>query len=114
MHRSYETAIAAFEEAVRLGQVHLDPTMLAMAQNNLAYHTLQAGDTARAREHLQTAVAITEQHALSFHWQYVHSTAGEIALAEGTLDEADAHFVVNYWVARWTRLCAASWRRRMQ
>ncbi len=85
-------ALAAFEEAVRLGQVHPNPTVLAMANNNLAYHTLQTGDTVRAREHLQAAVAITEQHALSFHWQYVHSTQGEIALAEGALDEADAAF----------------------
>ena len=39
-------------------------------------------------------------------WQYLHSTSGEIALAEGALDEADAAFARAFAVAE-------TWRNRV-
>ncbi len=43
---------------------------------------------------------LTERYALSFLWQYVWSTAGEIALARGDLSSADAAFGRAFAVAQ--------------
>ncbi|HEX6292523.1 MAG TPA: AAA family ATPase [Herpetosiphonaceae bacterium] len=85
-------AIAAFTESLRLAHATDNPMQQAMAHNNLAYHHLLAGDLDEAQEQIRTALALVERFALGLLWQYVHSTTGEIALAQGQLDAADAAF----------------------
>jgi len=85
-------ALSAFAEALQLAQASSNPVYTIMAQNNLAYHTLLTGDVARAQAHIDAAVELTERYAPSSLWQYVPSTAGEIALAQGKLDVADEAF----------------------
>jgi tetratricopeptide (TPR) repeat protein len=93
-------ALAAFAEALRLAQASTNPVYAAMAQNNLAYHTLLTGDIPRAQAHIRAAEELTERYALSFLWQFVHSTAGEIALAQGELGAADAALARAFEAAR--------------
>jgi tetratricopeptide (TPR) repeat protein len=85
-------ALAAFAEALQLARAVKNPLYEAMAHNNLAYHAMLAGELDMAHKHMRDAEALAEQYALSFLWQYVHSTAGEIALAQGQLDTADRAF----------------------
>jgi tetratricopeptide (TPR) repeat protein len=93
-------ALAAFTEALRLAEGSANPVYTAMAHNNLAYHTLLAGDVAGAQAHIRAAEELTERYALSFLWQFVHSTAGEIALAQGNLGGADAALARAFEAAR--------------
>jgi tetratricopeptide (TPR) repeat protein len=93
-------ALAAFAEALRLAEETSNPVYTAMAQNNLAYHTLLAGDVTSAQAHIRAAEEFTERSGLSFLWQFVHSTAGEIALAQGELDAADTALARAFEAAR--------------
>jgi DNA-binding SARP family transcriptional activator len=93
-------AVGAFAEALRLAEASTNLVFAVMAWNNLAYHTLLIGDIARARQHIAVAAELTERYALSFLWQYVSSTTGEIALAQGELDAADAAFARAFEAAR--------------
>jgi tetratricopeptide (TPR) repeat protein len=93
-------AVDAFGEALRLADATTNVVMAAMAWNNLAYHTLLIGDVAQAQQHIAAAMDLTERYALSFLWQYVWSTAGEIALARGDLSSADAAFGRAFEVAQ--------------
>jgi tetratricopeptide (TPR) repeat protein len=95
-----QSALAAFAEALHLAQASSNPVIAAMAENNLAYHALLTGDRASARQHILSAVDLTERYALSFLWQYVHSTAGEIALAHGELEVADQAFMQAFEAAQ--------------
>jgi hypothetical protein len=78
-------ALAAFAEAQQLAEESSNPVYAAMAQNNLAYHTLLTGDVTSAQAHIRAAEELTERYRLSFLWQFMHSIAGEIALAQGVL-----------------------------
>ena len=69
-------------------------------RRRLAYHTLLAGNVAQAQRHADTAVELTKLYALGFLWQYVWSTAGEIALARGEWDSAEAAFERAFEAAR--------------
>jgi tetratricopeptide (TPR) repeat protein len=83
-------ALPAYAEALRLAEESSNPVYTAMAQNNLAYHTLLSGDVTSAQARIRAAEELTERYGLSFLRQFVHSTAGEIALAQGELDAATA------------------------
>jgi tetratricopeptide (TPR) repeat protein len=93
-------ALDAFGETLRLAQAAANPAFEVMARNNLAYHSLLAGDLASAQEHIRTAGELMERYGLSFLRQYVHSTAGEIALTQGRLDAADSAFASALEAAR--------------
>jgi tetratricopeptide (TPR) repeat protein len=82
----------AFKEAITLARTADDPPQLVLGHNNLAYHALLAGDLAPAKKHIQIGMELAEAHALFIPWQYLYSTRGEIALAEGQLDEAETCF----------------------
>ncbi|HEU5098451.1 MAG TPA: AAA family ATPase [Roseiflexaceae bacterium] len=85
-------AIVAFREALRLASASESTIEAALAHNNLAYHLLLAGDISAARAHIRPATELAERYAVGFLLQYVYSTAGEIALAEGQLDQAEVAF----------------------
>lgn len=85
-------ALDLYARTLRLAEEAADPVFAVMAHNNLAYHTLLLGDIAGARQHAAAAVAVSERVALNLLWQYIWSTLGEIALADGALDQADSAF----------------------
>jgi DNA-binding SARP family transcriptional activator len=84
--------IRAFAEAVRLAEESGMVVQAATAWNNLAYHTLLAGDVEQAQRHIAVALELTERYALSFLGQYVWSTSGEIALAREEFQSAEGAF----------------------
>jgi DNA-binding SARP family transcriptional activator/predicted negative regulator of RcsB-dependent stress response len=95
-----QAALVMYEKALQLAQTGSNPVFTVMAHNNLAYHTLLVGDRTRAHQHIAVAVELSERYALSFLWQYVWSTLGEIALATGELEQADSAFERAFEAAR--------------
>ncbi len=93
-------ALSEFEVALREACGRGDPVLEAMALNNLAFHALLAGDLPRADRDIKLALEVTERFALNFLVQYVQSTSGEIALAQGRLDAAGAAFALAEQAAR--------------
>lgn len=87
------TAIAAYTKSLRIAQALANPVQQTMAHNNLAYHFLLLADLDAAQQHAQAGMMLAERYALGSLWQYLHSTAGEIALALGRFEAADAAFV---------------------
>jgi tetratricopeptide (TPR) repeat protein len=102
-----QAAIAAYGESLRIAQAVDNPMQQGLAHNNLAYHHLLLGDLEAALRHIGAAIALAEQFALGFQWQYLYSTAGEIASAQGRLDDADAAFAQALEAAR-------AWNNRAQ
>jgi hypothetical protein len=93
-------AQAAFAEALAGAQATNNRVLETSAYNNLAFGALRAGDLDAAERHLARAREDTERYAIGFMGQYVWSTAGELALAHGQLEEADAAFVRSYEAAQ--------------
>jgi len=85
-------AVQAFKQSVVLAQAAGDLALEVYGHNNLAYHALLAGDLPMAREHIQIGMELSEAHDLFIPWQYLYSTRGEIALAQGQLNEAESFF----------------------
>ncbi|GAB4533560.1 MAG: AAA family ATPase [Anaerolineae bacterium] len=85
-------ALDAFERTIALAQAGSARILEILGHNNLAYHAHLTGDLALARKHIEIGLAMAEAHALFIPRQYLYSTRGEIALAEGELDEAEAWF----------------------
>lgn len=81
-------ALAAYRESIAQARQAGDPFQEVLGHNNAAYHSILAGDLPAAREHITAALAIAESGALRLPLQYLYSTRGELALAEG--DPADA------------------------
>lgn len=85
-------AIVWFEQARRIALEIGDGLQQAMAENNLAYHCMLVGRLDEAQQYIESARQLADRFALLLMRQYIHSTAGEIALAIGRLDEADDEF----------------------
>jgi tetratricopeptide (TPR) repeat protein len=85
-------ALGAFEETIMLARTARERLLEILGHNNLAYHAQLAGDLATAREHIQTGLALAEARSFFLPRQYLYSTRGEIALAEGLPDEAEVWF----------------------
>jgi len=85
-------ALEAFEKAIVLARAAGSRFLELLGHNNLAYHAHLAGDLATAQKHVETGLALSETHSLFLPRQYLYSTRGEIALAEGQLDQAEAWF----------------------
>ena len=81
-------AIESFEAALVLAGDSLIQRILS--HNNLAYHLMLAGDLTEALDQIETGLALADEHALLGGRQYLYSTRGEIALAFGELDGAEA------------------------
>jgi tetratricopeptide (TPR) repeat protein len=81
-------AIESFDAALVLAGDSLIQRILS--HNNLAYHLMLAGDLTEALDQINTALALADEHALLGGRQYLYSTRGEIALAFGELDGAEA------------------------
>ncbi|RRR70397.1 MAG: transcriptional regulator [Candidatus Viridilinea halotolerans] len=94
-------AIATYQEALTVADGLNDPhlhtldgalTWRILARNNLAYHLLLMGDLAAATCHAEAGLALASQHGVLGLLPYLHSTAGEIALAQGALAPAETSF----------------------
>ena len=85
-------AVVAFAEARQVAEAAQDVFGMAFAGNNLAYHTLLAGDADHAQLQIEAAITLTERYKLTLLDQFVYSTAGEIALARQELPRAEDAF----------------------
>jgi DNA-binding SARP family transcriptional activator len=63
-----------------------------LAYNNLGYHLLLLGDP-QAEEYAMAGWRLSQEIGLLGMQPYLQSTLGEIALARGDLDQAEAHFL---------------------
>lgn len=79
---------AADERSVVEGAV----TWRILSRNNLAYHLLLLGDLPAAARYAAEGVSLAEERGAIGLLPYLHSTSGEIALALGDLDGAEAAF----------------------
>jgi tetratricopeptide (TPR) repeat protein len=87
-----DSARAAYREAIALSREAGSPVQEALAHNNAAYHALLAGDLEEAHHEVQAGLALAEQSALRLPLQYLYSTRGEMALAEGKWRDAQDWF----------------------
>lgn len=87
-----EVAIKSFRRSLELSQAAGGLFQVVLAHNNLAYHLLLVGNLPAARQHIETALELAESHSLVSPRQYLFSTRGELALAEGALDDAESWF----------------------
>jgi DNA-binding SARP family transcriptional activator len=83
-------AVELYAEAAKVATEAQAPFLLALAQNNYAYHSLLLGQPAQARTALQHGRAVAEQHALNSVLLHLLSTESEIQLYSGEWDAAEA------------------------
>lgn len=83
-----ESYCRSLESAERAG----DEFQQALALNNLAYHSVLAGDLAAAHRYVDDGLALADTRALRVPLQHLYSTAGEIALAERDWGKAEDWF----------------------
>jgi DNA-binding SARP family transcriptional activator len=100
-------AILAYQSAMQIADAALpEPansdsalTWRVLARNNLAYHIHLQGDLVTASAFARDGLALAEQLGLLSLQPYLHSTAGEIALAQGDLTTAERHFTAGLILA---------------
>jgi DNA-binding SARP family transcriptional activator len=81
-------AVESYREGVLQARAAGDQTEEALYLNNTAYHRLLLGDLTGARASAEEGLALATRWELSVPLQYLYSTRGELALADGALDEA--------------------------
>jgi DNA-binding SARP family transcriptional activator len=91
-----EGAIACYRDALRVADTAADDpnalTWRVLARNNLAYHLHLLGDLEGAARHAAEGLRLAEEWGALGLQPYLRSTQGEIALARGHLDAAEAEF----------------------
>ncbi len=86
-------ALVAYQEAIELARRAGNPYQETLGLNNLAYHSLLAGNLPQAHAYLAEAFALVERQGLLLPRQWLLSTQGELALAEEKWDEAEQWFL---------------------
>ncbi|MEJ2709230.1 MAG: AAA family ATPase [Anaerolineales bacterium] len=97
-----EHAVASYREAIDASCQNQDETSLAwciLAYNNLAYHLLLMGDP-QAEKFARTGLRLAQEKGMLGQQPYLFSTLGEIALADGDLEEAEKYFRQGLQLAR--------------
>jgi tetratricopeptide (TPR) repeat protein len=85
-------AIELYRRALEIGETYpVAATYRILAHNNLAYHLLLLGDPTAA-EHARVGLEIARESGMLGFQPYLLSTLGEIALADGDVDAAEAYF----------------------
>ncbi|MCO6451890.1 MAG: AAA family ATPase [Caldilineales bacterium] len=84
-------AILAYERSLDLATRAGEPPLQVLAHNNLAFHMMLVGDLTPATEHLQRGLAMAAEFGMYAAFQYLYSTASEIAIAAGRWDEAEVY-----------------------
>ena len=92
MRGDHAGAVTAFQAGLGLAQAAGDPFQEVLGYNNAAYNTLLQGDLPAAQELIATGLALAERRALRLPLQYLYSTQGEVALAQGAAADATAWF----------------------
>ncbi|HYN87297.1 MAG TPA: tetratricopeptide repeat protein, partial [Ardenticatenaceae bacterium] len=85
-------AIAAFRASIEYADAAGDEYQEVLGYNNLAYHLLLTGDVDGARQNVEEGLALAEKQSMRLPLQWLFSTRGEIALAEGKWAEAEEWF----------------------
>lgn len=85
-------AQACFREAAALAQQSGNQLMEILSYNNAAYYAVLAGDLDLAYHNFVQGMALAEKYAYGIAYQWLYSTRGEIALAEGQWDTAEQWF----------------------
>ena len=91
-HGDYAAARAKFQHALEISHAAGNVYFEGLCYNNLAHAALLAGDLTDARTTINTGLNFIEKNALMRPRQYHYSTRGEVALTEGSLDEAEWWF----------------------
>jgi tetratricopeptide (TPR) repeat protein len=81
-------ALQKYRDMISAAQASGNVMQEVLGHKNLAYHAMLAGDPAAAQQHIEQGLELAETHSLFLSRQYLFSTRGEIALAEGELAEA--------------------------
>ena len=84
----YRDALAAAEQA----PAHHGRTWHILAHNNLAYHLQLLGHYNEAQRHIRSGLRLAQRAGMHIIQSYLHSTAGEIALAQGDVNGAERLF----------------------
>ena len=91
-HGDLAGAIQAYRQTITQSQLANDDYQQILGYNNLAYHSLLAGDLETARTSASQGLALAESRGLRLPLQYLYSTSGEIALAEKKWNQAEDWF----------------------
>lgn len=83
-------AVTLYAEAAEAAERAHFPFLIALAQNNYAYHSLLLGRPAEARQALAHGKAVAERHDLSSVLLHLLSTESELSLYSGEWDAAEA------------------------
>ena len=95
------TAIAYYHTALAVAEQSTDALAnywRALVYNNLAYHLLLLGD-ATAIKYAHTGMQYAQEHGLLGLQTYLHSTLGEIAMADNDLSAAEEQFTMGLQLA---------------
>ena len=84
----YRDALVAAEQA----PAHHGRTWHILAHNNLAYHLQLLGHYDEAQRHVRSGLRLAQRAGMHMIQSYLHSTAGEIALAQGDISGAERMF----------------------
>jgi DNA-binding SARP family transcriptional activator len=90
-----EAAVQRYQNALESAEQTTSTTghiWRILAHNNMAYHLHLLDDTTQATRHIRIAFRLAERFGQRMILSYVHSTAGEIALAQGDITRAEQHF----------------------
>lgn len=91
---AYQEALYRADAADESNNYSLDGalTWRILARNNLAYHLQLTGDLERAEQYINEGQTLAEAQGMLGLLPYLHSTAGEIALAQGKAEHAQTCF----------------------
>lgn len=81
-----------FQRALALAQASQNIYFEALSYNNLGYAVLLADDLATARSTIETGLDFVNRYELMQPRQYLYTTRGELALADGEFDAAERWF----------------------
>ncbi|HZK67419.1 MAG TPA: hypothetical protein VFD42_07755 [Chloroflexota bacterium] len=85
-------AVRSFLDARELDRGGGDHFNEILSLNNASYHSILMGELAAARIYLDEALRLASERGLKLPLQYLYSTSGELALAEGRWIEASDWF----------------------
>lgn len=95
----YHEAMTVAEGAAAAGRGASAEPWRILARNNLAYHLHLLGDLDGAGRYIAEALALADERGAIAIQPYLFSTAGEIALARGDIDQAERRFTAGLELA---------------
>jgi DNA-binding SARP family transcriptional activator len=99
---SLEVAISLYQEALKIANEYdseNNQIWRVLANNNIAYHMLLAGDH-RAEQYALAGLKISQDKGMLGQQPFLYSTLGEISLSAGNLEKAEEYFTKGLKLAR--------------